>query len=87
MNMRSNIVALALSAVGVLAFSSLSASAAIVCNNSGDCWHTHRAYAYPPGARVVIHPNHWHWGPGQHYAWREHPGPGYWHGGIWVPLP
>ena len=87
MNMRSSIVALALSAVGVLFFSSLSASAAIVCNDSGDCWHTHRAYVYPPDAHVVIHPNNWRWGRGEHFVWKEHRGPGYWRGGIWLPLP
>jgi hypothetical protein len=87
MTTRSSIVVLALSAFGVLAFSSLSASAAIVCNNAGYCWHTPRMYAYPPGAHVIIHPNHWHWGRGEHFVWREHPGAGYWRGGVWVTLP
>ena len=63
MNMRSTIVALALSAFGVLALSSLNASAAIVCNSDGDCWHAHKEYTYPPTARVVIHPDTWRWGP------------------------
>jgi hypothetical protein len=36
------------------------------------CWRMHRAYEYPPEAHVIIHPNHWHWGAGDHYAWREH---------------
>jgi hypothetical protein len=33
---------------GVLAFSVMSASADIVCNNTGVCWHTHNPYDYPP---------------------------------------
>jgi hypothetical protein len=87
MNTRSKIVALALCAFGLLGLTSLSASAAIVCNEAGDCWHAPRAYAYPPGAHVIIHPNNWRWRHGEHFGWREHPGQGYWHGGIWVPLP
>ncbi len=68
---------------GVLAFSALSASAAVVC--TGDvCWHTHESYAYPPDARVIIHPDDWRWGPGEHFAWREHEGRGYWRGDRWI---
>ncbi len=84
MNSRSSIVALALSAFGVLGLSSLNASAAIVCNNDGDCWHAQKEYVYPPAAHVVIHPDTWRWGSGQHYVWKEHEGPGYWRGGTWV---
>ena len=87
MTTRSNIVALALSAFGVLAFSSLTASAAIVCNNDGDCWHTHGDYAFPPGAHVVIHPDNWRWRHGEHFVWKEHEGRGYWRGGTWVTVP
>jgi hypothetical protein len=84
MNTRSEIVALALCAFGLLGLSSLSASAAIVCDNAGDCWHAQKTYTYPPSAHIVIHPNNWHWGPGEHFAWKEHEGPGYWSGGTWV---
>jgi hypothetical protein len=84
MNTRSTMVALALCAFGLLGVSSLSASAAIVCNNAGDCWHTPKTYVYPPSARIVIHPNNWRWGPSEHFAWKEHEGPGYWRGGTWV---
>jgi hypothetical protein len=66
-----------------LAFSAMSASAAIVCN--GDvCWHTHEAYEYPPDARVVVHPDDWHWGRGEHFSFREHEGRGYWRDGRWT---
>ena len=87
MSMRSNIIALALSALAALAFSSLTASAAVVCNASGVCWHTHANYTFPPDVHVVIHPNGWHWGHGQHFVWREHGGPGYWRNGVWINLP
>ncbi len=70
--------------LGALLASSASASAAIVCNAEGLCWHVAHPYAYAPGYRVVVHPNGWRWGPGEHYAWREHPGRGYWRGGVWV---
>jgi hypothetical protein len=84
MNMRSKIVALALCGFGLLGLTSLSASAAIVCNNEGACWHVKRQFAYPPTARIIIHPDTWRWGPGEHFVWKEHEGPGYWRGGTWV---
>lgn len=68
---------------GVLAASAVTASAAIVCSGPV-CWHTHDSYDYPPSARVVVHPDDWHWGPGEHYSFREHEGRGYWHGGRWT---
>jgi hypothetical protein len=61
-----------------------SASAAIVCNAEGACWHVRHPYAYPMGVGVVVHPNGWVWGPGEHYTWREHVGRGYWRNGIWI---
>ena len=68
---------------GVLAFSAVSAPAAIVCNNSV-CWHTPQRYEYPPDARVTVHPDNWHWGVREHYNWREHEGRGYWRGDRWI---
>jgi len=67
----------------LLAFSSLGASAAVVCSHNY-CWHTHETYAYPPEAGVVVHPDDWHWGRNEHFAWREHEGRGYWRGGRWT---
>jgi hypothetical protein len=68
---------------GVLAFSAMSASAAIVCAGPV-CWHTTEAYEYPPDAGVVVHPNDWRWGASEHYTWREHEGRGYWRGDRWM---
>jgi len=82
MNMRSKIVALALCVFGVVAFYSLSASAArVVCNSDGDCWHAQTDYVYPPSIRLSIHPDAWRWAPGERFAWKEHAGRGYWSDG------
>jgi hypothetical protein len=70
---------------GMLAFSAIGASAAIVCSGY-ECWHTHEAYDYPPAAHVIIHPDDWRWGGGERYAWREHEGRGYWAGDAWTPF-
>jgi hypothetical protein len=68
---------------GLLTFSVVSASAAVVCSGKV-CWHTHDAYEYPATARVVVHPDDWRWGAREHFAWREHEGRGYWRGSRWV---
>jgi hypothetical protein len=67
---------------GLLAASAMSASAAIVCNGNV-CWHTHEAYQYPPGSRIVVHEDDWKWGPTEKYTFREHEGRGYWRGDSW----
>jgi len=66
-----------------LAFSAVSASAAIVCSGPV-CWHVAEVYDYPPDARVIIHPDDWSWEPSEHYVWREHPGRGYWRVDRWI---
>ena len=82
--MKNLVTALALTA-GVLAFGATSASAAIVCNEQGDCWKTKEKYAYPPDARVRIYADDWKWGPNDKYRWREHEGRGYWGpNGVWL---
>jgi hypothetical protein len=70
-------------AAGVLALSTVSASAAIVCSGNV-CWHTHERYTYPPEARVVVHDDNWHWGPSEKFTFREHEGRGYWKGDRWT---
>ena len=76
--------AVALLGLSTLAITASAASAAIVCNAEGACWHSRRAYTYRPEYGVVVHPNNWRWGENEHYAWREHSGRGYWHNGGWV---
>lgn len=67
--------------LGLLAGSSLSASAAVVCSGNV-CWHTHERYSYPRDAGVVVHEDDWR--PGPSVTFREHEGRGYWRGGDWV---
>jgi hypothetical protein len=74
----------ALVAAGALAATVGSASAYIVCNDEGDCWHVHDQYTYPTG--MVVHDDAWKWDNAAtvHYRWHEHDGRGYWHNGLWV---
>ena len=69
-----------------LGFTMSNASAAIVCDGDGDCWHTHADYDYPASAGIVVHPDNWAWNAGDHYRWHEHEGRGYWHGDDWMPF-
>ena len=84
MNMMGKMAAVSLIGAGTLALSISTASAEIVCNGGGVCWHTHSEYHYPPTAGVIVHPNDWRWGPEAHYRWEEHEGRGYWHENHWV---
>ena len=68
---------------GALALGASTASAAIVCNDDGDCWHTKTTYTYPPSVKLHVHEDNWKWGDGDKMRWREHEGRGYWHGGDW----
>ena len=62
-------------------------SSAIVCDQAGTtCWHSVERYDYPSGAAVVVHPYDWQPDSGVNYAWREHPGRGYWQGNQWQPF-
>lgn len=65
---------------GVLAFSAMNASAAVVCNGN-TCWHATEKYDYPPDAKVTIHEDTWK--PGPSVTFREHTGRGYWAGETW----
>lgn len=70
--------------ISALALTATGASAAIVCNRAGECWHAPRGFVARPEWGLVVHPNHWRWGPREHFVWREHPGRGYWRNGVWV---
>ena len=83
MSLRLKLAAAAALGLGLFA-AAPSASAAIVCNAQGYCWHVAHPYAYAPSYGVVVHPNNWRWAPNEHYVWREHPGRGYWRNGVWV---
>jgi hypothetical protein len=66
---------------GLLTATTMSASAAIVCNGNV-CWHVQESYDYPPAAGVVIHEDTW--APGPSVTFREHEGRGYWSGDQWT---
>jgi hypothetical protein len=67
---------------GALTFTAVAASAAIVCNEDGDCWHAGVRHEYPAAAGVIIQEDNW--APTERHRWREHEGRGYWRGGNWV---
>ena len=73
----------ALMGLSAVAFVSTNASAAVVCNSDGDCWHTHTDYQYKPEFGLTVHTDDWKWKEGEKHAWREHDGRGYWKGGAW----
>ena len=64
------------------------ASAEIVCNDEGDCWHVKTRHEYKPEFKVRIYDDKWKWeeAEGKKYRWREHEGDdrGYWNKGIWL---
>ena len=69
---------------GALTFAASSASAAIVCNDEGDCWHIRGEARYKPELRLHVHPDHWKFAEKDRYRWREHEGHGYWKSGVWI---
>jgi hypothetical protein len=70
---------------GALALTATAASAAVVCNDEGDCWRVRGRPAYGPDLRLNIHPDDWRWSRHDRYRWREPGrGHGYWRGGDWI---
>lgn len=70
--------------IGAVSLISTAASAAIVCNGEGECWHARAEYQFRPEFGLVVHPDNWKWREGEKFRWREHEGRGYWRGGAWV---
>ena len=71
---------------GALVATTGTASARMVCNSDGDCWHTERTYRYPD--RSYTHHNddwyfHQTWNDQRHYR-EPHEGRGYYKGGLWI---
>ena len=77
---------ISLAVIGALALSATAASAAIVCNDEGDCWHIKGRAAYKPELKLHIYDDNWKWKEHEKYKWREHEGHGYWRGGVWIGL-
>jgi len=78
----------ALLGASMLAFTATTASADIVCNGDGDCWHVKERHKYSPDLHLQVHPDSWKWreSDASHHRWREHEGHGYWRGGVWIDL-
>jgi hypothetical protein len=76
--------------VGALAASTQGASAYVVCNRDGDCWHT-ETRVRAPGVRFDYHPDDWYfhqrWEADRDRHFRDyHRERGYWRGGVWITL-
>ena len=73
----------------VLTLTAGAASAAVVCNDEGDCWRVRGKPSYEPGLRLSIHPDSWKWGrhDRDRYRWRDGGrGHGYWRQGAWIEI-
>ncbi len=76
----------ALVLAGTLTLAATSASAAVVCNEEGDCWRVKERYEYKPEFRLRVYEDDWRWPEAERerYRWRESRGRGYWRNGIWI---
>ena len=73
--------------VGALAITT-GASAAVVCNEDGDCWKVKDKHTYPPEVNLRVYDDDWKWADAdrERYRWRD-PGVGrgyYGRGGVWI---
>ena len=50
----------------MVALTSTGASAAIVCNDEGDCWHAKKNHDYRPEHHVHVYPDDWKWADADH---------------------
>ena len=77
----------AVMAFGVLVLAGTTASAAVVCNEDGDCWRTKGKFRYPAEARVHVYADDYAIDT-QKYRLRDPgPKPGYYSRGNWVESP
>jgi hypothetical protein len=73
----------ALATTGIVAMT-CGASARVVCNADGDCWHNQTVDVFLPALGLTVHEdNNWKWAEGEKHHWREHEGKGYWKGNDW----
>jgi hypothetical protein len=79
-----NILLAATLAVSGVAATAGSASAYVVCNRFGDCWHTDSRVHFPH-VRLTFHPDSW-WERhklNRHYTWHDVDSNHDWHHGYW----
>ena len=77
-----------LAGMGAMVATTGVASAHVVCNADGDCWHTDQTYHYGPDAKVEVHPDSWYFrqdwtGKDRRYH-EHHDDRGYYKGGVWI---
>ena len=73
----------------ILALAAGSASAAVVCNDDGDCWRVQEQRTYEPSLKLRVMPDNWKWQDSEkdRYRWRDSGrGHGYYRQGIWVEI-
>ena len=74
---------------GALVATAAPASARVVCNSFGDCWHT-ETVPVAPGIRFESHPDDWYfhqrWEGGNRRYRDYHEGRGYYRSGVWITL-
>jgi hypothetical protein len=73
----------------VLVATAGTASARMVCNSMGECWHTDEHPRYPAELGIQVHPDDWYfhqtWNGDRHYR-DFHEGRGYYRNGLWITL-
>ena len=69
-----------------LTVSATGASAAVVCNDEGDCWRVKEKRDYKPELKLHVYDDNWKWKDGdKKYRWRDPgQGDGYYRGGVWI---
>jgi hypothetical protein len=71
---------------GAMVATTAPASARMVCNDTGDCWHTEAQYRYP-GRGYTRHNDDWYfhqtWNDQRHYR-EPREGRGYYRSGLWI---
>ena len=82
-----NTIGKAILGAAVLAMTAGAASAAVVCNDEGDCWRVTGEPRYEPGLKLRIMKDDWKWKEGDNYRWREPGrGHGHWRNGVWIEI-
>jgi hypothetical protein len=75
--------------VGLFAITAGTASAYVVCNAAGDCWHTDQHVHYSREVQARVYPDSWYfhndWDHDHDHHWRNHhDGRGFFRNGVWI---
>jgi hypothetical protein len=71
----------------MLALTAGTASAAVVCNQEGDCWRVSGEPKYESGLNLRIQKDDWKWKEGEKYRWRDSgKGHGHYRNGVWIEI-